>query len=272
MAHQKSIAFYESGSWYHRVKLLQADGTTKYSKKGGFATAEEAEKSYRQCEEAYKRAYRAHHASPAVNFELKDYLVFWLDEIYSARVENTSKMLASYVIYDLLLPNMTQGMKLRYVNAEYLNALLKTVSKATESAGNKARELLNIALKDAVTMGYIPRNPVPDTKPYQRTKPKITVLSKDKLRFFLEKASENNWYLEILLGLFMGLRKGEISGLKYSDFNMDNRTVRIERQITSNPIVPKGQFKISEYQVIEKAPKTPNSIRTLRVPEAIMFP
>jgi hypothetical protein len=40
---KKTVAFFEAGSWYHRVKILQEDGTTKYSKKGGFATHEEAE-------------------------------------------------------------------------------------------------------------------------------------------------------------------------------------------------------------------------------------
>lgn len=270
MANKKSVAFFEAGSWYHRIKLLQEDGTTKYSKKGGFQTEKEAESSYRKYDEEYKKAYRAYHATSSTNFELKDYLIYWLEEIYSERVENTSRMLASYVLYDLIIPNMNRGIKLRYVSTEYLDALLETVAKACESAGNKSRELLNIALKDAVAQGYIHNNPVPDTKPYKRKKPKIIVLSKDKMRFFLEKASENNWYLEILLGLFMGLRKGEISGLKFGDFDVENRTVRISRQVTSDPLVPKGQGKISKYQLIEKPPKTPNSNRTLRVPEAIM--
>ena len=46
MANKRSVAFFEAGSWYHRIKLLQEDGTTKYSKKGGFMTAKEAEESY----------------------------------------------------------------------------------------------------------------------------------------------------------------------------------------------------------------------------------
>lgn len=153
---------------------------------------------------------------------------------------------------------------------EYLDALLVQAAKVCESAGNKSRELLNIALKDAVTQGYISHNPVPSTRPYKRKKAAIAVLNKEELRIFLEKASESNWYLEILLGIFMGLRKGEIAGLKYEDFNMLQKTVAISRQITSNPIVPKGQGKISEYQVIEKPPKTANSYRTLRVPDAII--
>ena len=76
--------------------------------------------------------------------------------------------------------------------------------------------------------------------------------------------------MEILLALFCGLRKGEIQGLKFSDFDMRNQTVTIERQITSNPIIPKGQSKIEQYEIVERAPKTENSFRTLRVPDVVM--
>ena len=44
----KEVVFFESGSWHHRVKLLQEDGTTRYSKRGGFETKREAEISYKK--------------------------------------------------------------------------------------------------------------------------------------------------------------------------------------------------------------------------------
>ena len=59
VADRKGVAFFERGSWYHRFKLLQEDGTTKYAKKGGFKTAKEAEQSYHKYEAEYKKAYRA---------------------------------------------------------------------------------------------------------------------------------------------------------------------------------------------------------------------
>lgn len=270
MAERKGVAFFERGSWYHRFKLFQEDGTTRYSKKGGFESAKAAEQSYRKYEAEYKKAYRAYHAASIKDLDLKEYLVFWLDEIYRARVENTTYMLASYVIYDLLFPNMEHGIKLRHMNVEYLDSLLEEASKSCASAGNKCRELLNVAMKDAVADGFIHRNLVPETKPYRRKKPKIVVLGKEKMKLFLEKASDTNWYLEILLGLFMGLRKGEISGLKFSDIDVENRTLRVERQITADPYVEKGGSKIVKYRLSEKEPKTMNSYRVLRVPEVIM--
>lgn len=33
---KNGVAFYEGNAWVHRVKLLQPDGSVKYSKRGGF--------------------------------------------------------------------------------------------------------------------------------------------------------------------------------------------------------------------------------------------
>lgn len=200
----------------------------------------------------------------------KDYLVTWFEDIYSQRIENTTRMVGAYTLYNLLLPNMEKDIKLQYLNVEYLDALLAVASRASDSAGNKSREFLNLALKDAVTQGYIRNNPVLGTKTYRRKKPNVIILTKDKLKIMLAAASQGDWYLEILLALFCGLRKGEISGLKYSDFNIENSTVSVSRQITSNPIIPRGQSRIKEYQIVERAPKTENSYRILRVPEVIL--
>lgn len=270
---QKSKSFFENNSWYHRTKTLQADGSIKYSKKGGFATSKEADKSYDQCEAAFTKAYRAYQIAHQVNKEimLKDYLIYWFEEVFSQRVESTTRMVGAYAIYDLIMPHLEYDIKVRYVNVDYLDTLLAEVAKASPSAGNKGREILNLALKEAVIAGYIKTNPVTDTKPYKRSKPKITILSKAKIKILLKAASKNNWYLEILLALFCGLRKGEIMGLKFCDFDFEKNTVYINRQIDSDPKIKKDSgSKIDEYGLVERDPKTPNSFRTLRVPEVVM--
>ena len=188
---------------------------------------------------------------------------------YTGDYTSVMEMVCAYVLYDLILPNMQQNIKLRYANEEYFDSLLAIVSKACESAGNKSREFLNMAMKEAVIQEYIRMNPIPATKPYPRKKPTIIILKKANVKKFLKAAYSSGWYLEILLGLFCGLRKGEISGLKFGDFDAENRTIYIQRQITSNPVIPKGERKIKTYEVIEKPPKTDNSYRLLRIPEAV---
>lgn len=272
MAVKKGVAFFEGNSWFHRIKVLRADGSTNYTKKGGFSSAEEAEQSYFLCEEEYKKACRAYQMSRKVDVDigLGDYLKYWMEDVYTPRVQNTTRMIAAYVLYNLILPALEQDIKLKYVNAEFLGALLERVAVATESAGNKCGEFLNLAFKEAVLEGYIKSNPLSTVRNYPRRKPSVTVLSKNQIREFLSVAIDSKWYLEILLALFCGLRKGEILGLKYSDFDRETSSVRIQRQITSNPIVPRGQSTIESYQIEEKAPKTENSYRILRVPQAVM--
>lgn len=270
---QKGKSFFENNSWYHRTKILLEDGTIKYSKKGGFATSREADKSYDQHEAEFKKAYRAYQLAHQVNTEamLKDYLIYWFEEVFSQRVESTTRMVGAYALYDLILPHMEYDIKLRYTNVEYLDTLLSCVAKASSSAGNKGREILNLAMKEAVIAGYIKTNPVTGTKPYKRTKPKIIILSRERIKVLLKAASKNNWYLEILLGLFCGLRKGEILGLKFSDFDFEKKTVFISRQIASDPVIKKGSgSKIDEYGLVERDPKTPNSFRSLRVPDVVI--
>ena len=211
MSKEKRVVFFEGKSWYHRTKELQDDLTTKYGKKGGFETPEEAEKSYWEYEKRYQKKQRDLQIAKMQKTDvmLGDYLEYWFENIFSPRIETTTRMVGAYTLYNLILPSMEADIKLRYVSVEYLDALLERVAKICPSAGNKGRELLNIAMKDAAGDKFISYNPMPETKPYSRAKPKVRVLGKEKLKVFLEAASKNPWYLEILLGLFCGLRKGD---------------------------------------------------------------
>lgn len=211
MSKEKRVVFFEGKSWYHRTKELQDDLTTKYGKKGGFETPEEAEKSYWEYEKRYQKKQRDLQIAKMQKTDvmLGDYLEYWFENIFSPRIETTTRMVGAYTLYNLILPSMEADIKLKYISVEYLDALLERVAKICPSAGNKGRELLSIAMKDAAGDKFISYNPMPETKPYPRVKPKVRVLGKEKLKVFLEAASKNPWYLEILLGLFCGLRKGD---------------------------------------------------------------
>lgn len=272
MGRRKNRAVEFNGcSWSFRTKILTEDGTTRYATRSGYKTEKEAATAYKQYEEEFEKANRAFQMRGQVdaNAGLRNYLIHWFEDMYSQRVEPTTRMLGAYTLYDLLLPCMEQDIKLRLVNPDYLDALLDKASKACSSAGNKCREFLNIALKDAVMQGHIKYNPVSGTRTYGRKKPTVIILTKDKIKILLKAAALNNWYLEILLALFCGLRKGEISGLKFCDIDLDKMTVSISRQITSDPVIPKGASKPESYGVKEKEPKTENSYRTLRIPDVI---
>lgn len=260
MLKEKRVVFFEGKSWYHRTKELQDDLTTKYGKKGGFETPEEAEKSYWEYEKRYQKKQRDLQIAKMQKTDvmLGDYLEYWFENIFSPRIETTTRMVGAYTLYNLILPSMEADIKLKYISVEYLDALLERVAKICPSAGNKGRELLSIAMKDAAGDKFISYNPVPETKPYPRAKPKVRVLSKEKLKVFLEAASKNPWYLEILLGLFCGLRKGDDDDKirlnqrkpsKYkglSRFGPEKNLQRINKFMKERPIFYKNLIQMKE--------------------------
>lgn len=260
MSKEKRVVFFEGKSWYHRTKELQDDLTTKYGKKGGFETPEEAEKSYWEYEKRYQKKQRDLQIAKMQKTDvmLGDYLEYWFENIFSPRIETTTRMVGAYTLYNLILPSMEADIKLKYISVEYLDALLERVAKICPSAGNKGRELLSIAMKDAAGDKFISYNPMPETKPYPRAKPKVRVLGKEKLKVFLEAASKNPWYLEILLGLFCGLRKGDdddkirlnqrkpskYKGLRR--FGPEKNLQRINRFMKERPIFYKNLIQMKE--------------------------
>ena len=264
-------AFFERGSWYHRTKTLCDNGTTKYGKIGGFITPEEAEISYKKHEEEYqklKREYWSVNENQEIMF--KDYIIYWFENIYSERIETTTKSIGSYAIYKLIIPNIEYDIKLRQITTPYLDQIICTCSKMTKSSGELSRLIIYLSLKDAVSNGFINFNPAKDTKAYPRSKPNIRILSENDIKKLLDNAQYTNWYLEILLGLFCGLRKGEILGLKISDFNIKNKTLSISRQLVKDIKLEKGSNKIISSKIVERPPKTENSYRTIRVPDVII--
>ncbi|WP_443975229.1 site-specific integrase [[Ruminococcus] torques] len=174
------------------------------------------------------------------------------------------------VLYGMLLPNIDEKIKLKFVSTDYLNELLDKVAKYCKSAGFKSRETLYIAMKDAQFLRLIDNNPVKATKTYPRPKRKITVLNKSQTRCFLTAAKERNWFLEIILGLYCGLRKGEILGLKFDDFDFEERTVTVQRQLVADIETKEGTYEIIKYQSILRDPKSESGKRRLKVPEIIL--
>lgn len=156
----KTIAFFERNSWYHRTKTLMPDNTVKYGKKGGFKTEEEAEESYKKLNCEFEKTIAKSIIKNKMDVNLKDYLIYWLENIYSSRTEVSTQMLGAYTLYNLIFPNLEKDIKLRLVTTEFLDELLKKASRVCASSGNKSRELLSIAFKDAIVDGFLTVNPI----------------------------------------------------------------------------------------------------------------
>lgn len=102
--------------------------------------------------------------------------------------------------------------------------------------------------------------------------------SKNEITYFTKKEEEllvdyltNNMNLRnlsILLGLFSGIRVGEICGLRWSDLDFVNNTLSVNR--TAQRIKNLDDESSSKTKLVVDKPKTESSIRVIPLPEILV--
>lgn len=261
---KNGTAFFERGSWHHRIRYYDEDLLVRYGKKGGFKTEEEAEKSYYQYLNVFEEQRRRLYQKKNVNLGLKEYLSTWLQD--QQHFEVATQNVYQYVLRQALpyIPNI----KLHVLCEDHIDVAIRTVSRKSSSYGLKLYEIFNMALSDALSECLIEYNPILGVVRPKREKIELYLLDDEQKKRFLKCASYSEWYLEILLGMFCGLKKGEIYGLKFGDFNEKEETVTIQRQVIAE--YPKDANRKTYYRMVEKELYDTNAKRTLKVPKAVI--
>ena len=119
---------------------------------------------------------------------------------------------------------------------------------------------LHAALKDAVQAHVIPRNPTEGTtapKPNYKPKRILTGEELDAFRAVVER--DEVWRDFFQTELMTGLRRGEICGLQWSDFDGDTGTLKVCRTLHSQR---KGEYTTGET-------KTNQGMRTIILPHSV---
>jgi integrase len=91
--------------------------------------------------------------------------------------------------------------------------------------------VLHRALEQAVRFNLIPFNPASRTDPPKIRQEEIMPLDAEQARAFLAAARGDRFEALHVLSLTVGLRMGEALGLRWSDVDLDARTVRVSRQL-----------------------------------------
>jgi len=115
------------------------------------------------------------------------------------------------------------------------------------------------ALEHAVRMQMLTRNvadlvTLPKVRPY-----KAKVYDEGQLIKLINSSQGTDMELPIALSVALGLRRGELLGLRWSDINFEAKTARI-----SNNLV------ITRRGVLDKSPKSESSNRTIDLPESLI--
>ena len=116
--------------------------------------------------------------------------------------------------------------------------------------------VLNKALEHAVEEKLILANPAKKCKIPKNTRKDMNILPEALIGPYLSAAKEHGILAPMYLELTTGLRRGELLALRWEDLDVQSRTLSINKSVARQ----NGKLVIS-------TPKTPNSIRTVLLPE-----
>lgn len=169
--------------------------------------------------------------------------------------EHNLKSIIKPFFGDILLQDVTPYVLQSFINSIYLR-YAKTTSK-TIVASVKA------VLNEAYRLKEIYENPCNFTKSPKTQNDSTDVkepYNKEECRLFIQKLEGKYFEIPFLLMISMGLRPGEVCGLKWQDIDFNKNTISINRVL----INAKGKKMF-------KVPKTKGSIRTLSTPIELML-
>ena len=120
---------------------------------------------------------------------------------------------------------------------------------------------LNIkaALDKAVVLRMIPYNPCTGVELPKLKKYVGEIYDNDEISTALKTASGTDMFIPLLLGLALGLRRGEIIALKWDDVDFDNGDIYVHRNIV-----------LANGKLIFKEPKSKAGVRHISVGDKVM--
>jgi len=119
---------------------------------------------------------------------------------------------------------------------------------------------LRYSVKWAYKNGLIPNNPLANAKMPKIPKREQRILNDKDIRDLIEDASPR-FRIPLMLALYGGLRRGECSGLRWSDIDFQRGTVTIVRSVV--------KLK-SGKEILKDSPKSSASRRTVTLPRFVM--
>jgi integrase len=119
--------------------------------------------------------------------------------------------------------------------------------------------VLNVALRRARSLRLITSNPIEDVSRPKVERHEIEVLEPTEAAALLATARTTRMFPIVFLALGTGLRRGEVLGLRWSDVDLERRTLTVAQSLEQT----KAGLRC-------KAPKTKRSRRTIALPPTLV--
>lgn len=210
-----------------------------------------------------------------------EYLAHWLDSIRLSVRPRTWEKFESVV--RLHLTPALGNIRLEALQPKQIQDLLTRKSKAGLSAQSvrHVRTVLGIALGRAMKWELVGRNCAALTDPPKLERARPTVLTPDEVAQLRKAASEHRMSALLELELGIGLRRGEVLGLTWSDVDLDAGVLRVNQSLQrvgaraqeaadKNAAEEPGKRPPPKSRLELLPLKTPSSRRTIDLPEIVI--
>lgn len=216
----------KDGRYEARVYVPQPDGTRRRKTVYG-STWEECD-TKRQ--ELVKRD-RQGIPTPTRSAKLSEWLPYWLEEFI--RPERKKTTYAKYETHvRLYLVPLLGSKRLESLGVADVRRMTTSVSsQASPATAKESHRVLRSALSAACREELISRN-VAQLVPAPRVLVReLKPWNLDETLTFLEEARKDPLYAAFVLAVALGLRRGEILGLRWNDIDLDRRTLTVRNQL-----------------------------------------
>lgn len=198
----------------------------------------------------------------------KTFATRWLNQIKAPQVRTLTTEDYRYKLDHWILP-VFGHQRLEAITSAQISQWLQELSRsgASNATINGVRRVLGAVMRSAVSDGVISKNPVANTPVYRRDRRHTVNVQEpwtlEEARAALAAVKNTPSELFGTLLLYFGLRKSEVIGLKWSDFDFEAPTFTIRRSIREAPITDREGLR--RHKLVEDDPKTASSRRTLKI-------
>jgi integrase len=194
---------------------------------------------------------------------VEDYLKKWLETAAKPRLrENTYKeyegLIQRYIKPKLGAMRLSD---LRPLDVQKFYASL-TEKKLSPRTVRFTHSVLTSAFKQAVRWRMLAHNPCSSVELPRKAATEMQSLTPLEAAKFLREASSDRWSALFVLALATGLRPSEYLGLKWSDIDLEQGIINVQRSLHWR------SYKTGDWYFGE--PKTPRSSRRIPLPASVL--
>ncbi|MGA6157337.1 site-specific integrase [Stenotrophomonas sp. NPDC087984] len=215
----------KDGRYQAAVYVLQPDGTR--ARKFAYG------KTWAECD-AKRRVLLAKVDGgipvPTRSAKLSEWLPYWLDNVIKPRRTPTTWAKYETHVRRYLVPQLGKK-SLERLSVRDVRTALKAIAAASSSATAKeSHKVLRSALSAACREELITRNVVTLVEAPKVDAYEGQLWTLEETLAFILTARRDPLYAAFMLAIGLGLRRGELIGLRWQDIDLDGRTLQVRKQ------------------------------------------